>query len=98
MLITTKEHAHQSMIDQVDRITRGLGLVTKTTASRATKYPQFTGGATKKEMSIRVGSIIKKIIPKAISPDTSIHQQRTYLMDLVVSNTHTSMGRGFQTI
>jgi hypothetical protein len=73
MLITTKEHVHQSMTDQVDTITRGVGLVMKTTASRPTKYLQGTGGATKKEMSIRAGSIIKKIIPKAISPDTSIH-------------------------
>jgi hypothetical protein len=43
-------------------------------SSRATKYPRGTGGATKKEVSIRAESIIKKIIPEGTSPDTLIHQ------------------------
>jgi hypothetical protein len=68
----------------------------KTTASRADKYLQGIGGATK-EMSIRAASIIKKIIPKATSPDTSIHQHSIYLMDLAVSTTHTLTGKEFQT-
>jgi hypothetical protein len=46
----------------------------KIAASCATKYPQGTRGATKKEVSIRAESIIKKIIPEGTSPDTLIHQ------------------------
>jgi hypothetical protein len=98
MLITIKEHAHPSMIDQADTTTRGAYLVIKKTTSRATKYPQGTRGATKKEVSIRAERIVKKIIPKGTSPDTSIHQQKTSLKDLVVSTTHTSTGKGFPTI
>jgi hypothetical protein len=69
-----KEHVHPSMIDQADIKIRGADLVMKTTASRATKYLQCKGGATKKEVSIRAESIIKKIIPEGTSPDTLIHQ------------------------
>jgi hypothetical protein len=60
MLITIKEHVHPSMTDQADTTTRGADLVMKTIASRATKYPQGTRGATKKEVSIRAGNIVKK--------------------------------------
>jgi hypothetical protein len=74
MLITIKEHVHPSMTDQSDTTIRGADLALKTTASHATRYPQGTGGATKKEASIKAGSIIIKIIPKGTSPDTSIHQ------------------------
>jgi hypothetical protein len=55
MLITIKEQVHSSMTDQADTTTRGADLVMKTTTSHATKYPQGTGGATKKEASIRSG-------------------------------------------
>jgi hypothetical protein len=98
MLITIKEHVHPSMTDQADTTTRGADLVMKTTASRATKYPQGIGGATKKEVSIRAESGIKKIIPEETSPDASIHQQKTSLVDLAIFTTHTSMEKGFPTI
>jgi hypothetical protein len=61
MFITIKEHVHRIMTDQVDITTRGADLVMKTAASRATKYPQGTRGATKKEVSIRAEINIKKI-------------------------------------
>jgi hypothetical protein len=60
MLITIKEHIHPSMTDQADITTRGADLIMKTTTSRATKYPQGTRGATKKEVSIRAEINIKK--------------------------------------
>jgi hypothetical protein len=44
----------------------------KIATSRATKYSQGTRGATKKEVSIRAESIIKKIILEETSPDASI--------------------------
>jgi hypothetical protein len=97
MLITIKEHVRPSMIDQADTTTRGADLVMKTTASRANNYPQGTGGAMKKEVSIRAGSIEKKN-PKGTSLDTSIHQQKISLTDLVVSTMHTSTGKGSPTI
>jgi hypothetical protein len=65
-----KEHVHPSITDQADIKIGGADLVMKTTASRATKYPQGKGGAKKKEVSIRAESIIKKIIPEGTSPDT----------------------------
>jgi hypothetical protein len=98
MLITIKEHVHPRMIDQADTITRGADLVMKTAASRTTKYPQGIGAATKKGVSIRAESIIKKIIPKGTSLDTKIHQRKTSLMDLAVFTTHTSTEKGFPTI
>jgi hypothetical protein len=86
------------MTDQVDSTTRGANLVMKIATSRATKYSQGTGGATKKEVSIRAESIIKKIILEETSPDASIHQQKTSLMDLAVFTTHTSTEKGSPTI
>jgi hypothetical protein len=98
MLIAIKEHIHLNMTGQADTTTRGADLVMKTTASRATKYPQGTRGATKKAASIRAERIIKKIIPKGTSPDTSIHQQKTSLMENAIFTMHTSTAKGFPTI
>jgi hypothetical protein len=95
MLTTIKEHVHPSMTDQADTTSRGADLVMKTAASRATKYPQGTEGAMKKEVSIRAESIIKKIIPEGTVLDTKIHQRKTSLMDLAVFTMHTSTEKGF---
>jgi hypothetical protein len=68
MLITIKGHVHPNMIDPTDTTTRGADLIMKTTALRATKCPQVTGGATKKEVSIRAGSTHKQDDSKGDNP------------------------------
>jgi hypothetical protein len=90
MLTTIKEHDHPSMIDQVDIITRDIGIAMMTAATRAIKYPQVQDKG-EEGGERRNSGYHRKDESGEIGQKTLTHHQRTSLMDPAVYITHTLM-------
>jgi hypothetical protein len=66
MLTIIKEHDHPSMIDQVDTITRDVGLATMIATMRAINLPQGIGQAVKKEASVETAGFTERMTQEEI--------------------------------